>query len=89
MLHIKWSKAETGELELHYLSAGDLFKTRNGHTVYMLMHIPDNIENLRFNHCQSTYFAAINLESGQLHLFERDKAVVQLEGYLEVKKMGV
>lgn len=87
MLRIKWSKSVPGGMEIHHLKAGDVFKTRKGSTPYIAVCLGSTFSNVRGIRIDDTsVIFAVSLESGQLHSFERNHPVVELEGDVELSK---
>lgn len=83
MLRVKFSKNEPNTVSLVDLGSGHVFKTQHGQTAYLVL-IPFNGMKM-----PKHKIAAVSFDSGQIHLFDNNHPVVELDGTVELSKIKI
>jgi len=83
MLRVKFSRNEPNTVPLVDLGSGHIFKTQHGQTAYMVV-IPFNGMKM-----PKHKLAAVSFDSGQIHFFNYNHPVVELDGTVELFKVKI
>lgn len=83
MLRVRYSKNEPDSVPLVDIGSGGLFKIQKGHTPYMVVILTDGMG------LPKSKIATVSLESGQIHMFDQNHPVVELDGTLELSRIRI